>query len=229
MITSLFKLRPAMVAMTVVTLILGFLIVAQLRTQSSGSPLDSLTANDLTTLIGNLNTRNEGLRDQVAALRTQLADLNTSGSSTTTTLDQLDTSIDRVRAWSGAAAATGPGVRIMVRGAISGTGIEDLLNELRNAGAEALAVGGVRIVAGTVVAGPAGGISVDNTPLRNPVEILVIGNPEAITGSLTRAGGIIAQLSATYPGTDFVVEPAGSLTVPATKQSLSPSHGSPKL
>ena len=44
-------------------------------------------------------------------------------------------------------------IAITVRGQIGGDGIEDLLNELRNAGAEAIAVDGVRIVMGVVVAG----------------------------------------------------------------------------
>ena len=226
---GLLRLRPAMLAMSVVTLILGFLIVAQIRSQNGGSPLDALSAAELTTLVGNLNTRNEELRSQVAELRTQLSTINASGSSSTSTLDQLQTSLDRVRAWSGATAATGPGVRITISGPISGTGIEDLVNELRNAGAEAISVGGVRVIAGTVVAGPAGSISVENTLLKSPFEVVAIGNPEALTGSLTRAGGIIAQLTATYHGSDLGVEPVSSVTVPATTRQMTPIYGQPKI
>ena len=52
--------------------------------------------------------------------------------------------------------STGPGVTISVRGAIDGSGVEELINELRNAGAEAIATGGVRVVTGVVVSGAAG-------------------------------------------------------------------------
>ena len=42
---------------------------------------------------------------------------------------------------------------ITVRGPIDGPGVEDLVNELRNAGAEAIAIDDVRLVPGVVVDG----------------------------------------------------------------------------
>jgi uncharacterized protein YlxW (UPF0749 family) len=123
----------------------------------------------------------------------------------------------------------GPGVRITVTGPLPGSAIEDLLNELRNAGAEAIGVDDVRMVPGDVVAGPAGQLSVDNTALDDPFEVSAIGNAEALTGTLTRAGGIIAQLAATYPDAQLTVTPVSNLQLPATVRSLAPSHGHPKL
>ena len=50
----------------------------------------------------------------------------------------------------------GEGVTITVSGPIGGPGVEELLNELLTAGAEAVAVEEVRVVPGSVVAGPPG-------------------------------------------------------------------------
>ena len=103
--------------------------------------------------------------------------------------------------WAGLSPVTGPGVRVTLRGDAAGErGRTDLLNELRNAGAEAIAVGGVRVVAWTVVAGPPGGLSVENRPLVGAIEVEAIGNPSTLTGSLTRAGGVVAQLAGDLPG-----------------------------
>ena len=100
--------------------------------------------------------------------------------------------------WAGIDPVIGPGVPITVGGPIAGTAVEELINELRNAGAEALAIDDVRLVDGTVVAGePGGSPSRGGSP--TPSRSVAIGDAETLTGSLTRAGGVIAQIAATDP------------------------------
>jgi uncharacterized protein YlxW (UPF0749 family) len=70
---------------------------------------------------------------------------------------------------------------------------------------------------------------VENTALDDPFEVAAVGNAETLTGSLTRSGGIIAQLAATYPDAQLTVTPVGSLQLPATTRSLAPVNGRPKL
>ena len=89
--------------------------------------------------------------------------------------------------------------------------MEELLNELRNAGAEALSIEQVRAVNGTVVAGEPGALSVEGRILPDPFEISAIGNAETLTGTLTRAGGVIAQIAATDPAAQLTVTPVTSL------------------
>jgi uncharacterized protein YlxW (UPF0749 family) len=134
-----------------------------------------------------------------------------------------------VRLYAGIDPATGPGVVITIRGPIDGSGVEDLVNELRNAGAEAMAVESVRLVPGVVTVGAAGAVTVDGVPLADPFELLAIGAPDKLTGSLTRSGGIIAQLAATLPDVVVEVTPLERLDVPATERELVPGHGRPRL
>ena len=110
----------------------------------------------------------------------------------------------RVRAYAGLDPVAGPGVTISIDGPIDGPGVEELINELRNAGAEAIAVGPVRVVPGVVVTGAPGAAAVDGVPLEDGFEVAAIGAPDKLTGSLTRSGGVIAQLAATQP--DVVVD-----------------------
>jgi uncharacterized protein YlxW (UPF0749 family) len=210
-------------AVALVALVLGALVVAQARGQASGSGLEDRSAQDLTLLVANLTTRNDQLRGEVADLDRQLTSLQTSGSRGGTAAGQLRTDLVRVRTWAGLEAAEGPGVRVVVRGPAPAAAIGDLVNELRNGGAEALAVGGVRLVASSVVAGDAGALSVENTLLEDPIEIVAIGNSAALTGTLTRAGGIVAQVQATWPDIAVEVVPLQRLAVPATDQDLAPA------
>jgi uncharacterized protein YlxW (UPF0749 family) len=212
-----------------VALILGLLVVVQLRSQSTGTGLEALSAQELTVLVGNLNARNDQLREEIATTEKELADLQGAQSRGETSVDQLRIDLVRVRAWTGLDAVTGSGIRITIAGPIAGAGVEDLLNELHNAGAEALAVAGVRVVAGTVVSGAAGSLSVENTALDDPFEIAAVGNSPTLTGSLTRSGGIVAQLAATDPEARITVVPVEAILIPATDRDLLPAHGTPRL
>jgi uncharacterized protein YlxW (UPF0749 family) len=214
---------------TFVAAILGVLVVAQLRSQAANPGLSNLTAQELTLVIANVNTRNEQDRAEVAALERQLATLTDARDRGESALGALRSDLANLRAWAGLTAVVGPGVSIRVSGQIGGEAIEDLLNELRNAGAEAIAVEDVRVVPGTVVFGAPGGLSVENTPLPDGFEIRAIGSPQIITGTLTRGGGVIAQLGASYPEATISVTPLEGVSIPATERDLVPGHGQPSL
>jgi uncharacterized protein YlxW (UPF0749 family) len=108
-------------------------------------------------------------------------------------------------------------------------GVEELINELRNAGAEAIAVGDVRVVTGVVVLGGRGGAQIDGTILGDSFEVEAIGAPDKLTGSLTRSGGVIAQLAATQQDVVVTVTPVDRIELPATTRTLVPAHGRPRL
>jgi len=143
--------------------------------------------------------------------------------------DELSGDLERIRAWSGVTPVSGQGILITVAGPISGDGVEDLLNELRNAGAEAIAVDDVRIVPGVVVAGAPGELSIENQPIGDAFEIRAIGSPQILTGTLTRTGGVIAQVTATYEGTRLSVTPIDSMLLPATDRTAAPTYAQPRL
>jgi uncharacterized protein YlxW (UPF0749 family) len=216
-------------SITIVTAILGVLVVAQLRSQAANPGLSNLSAQELTLVIANVNDRNEGLRSEVAALERQVAFLTDAHDRGVSALDELRADLAALEAWAGLTPVFGPGVSIRVSGGIGGEGIEDLLNELRNAGAEAIAVEDVRVVPGTVVFGEPGALSVENTPLLDGFEIRAIGSPQILTGTLTRGGGVIAQLSATSEDLTITVTPLDTVSIPATERDLVPGHGTPSL
>ncbi len=215
--------------MTAVAVILGVLVVAQLRGQDTAKGLASLSTQELTVLVANLTTRNDQLRTEIASLERQLLDLGAAKARGESAVDSLRTDLAKIRAWSGLTGVTGPGVTVTTRGRIGGDGVEDLINELWNAGAEAVAVADVRVVPGVVVAGAPGAISVDDTALQDGFTIIAIGSPQILTGSLTRAGGVIAQLSAVYPDARVTVTPLDRVAVPATDRTLVPADARPRL
>jgi uncharacterized protein YlxW (UPF0749 family) len=222
--------RPAaQLALTAVALVLGFLVVLQLRSTDPGADLAGRTAQELTVIIANLNLRNDQLRGEIAGRERDLRDLQGSRARGESTLGDLKDDLDRIRAWSGLEPVEGRGVRLTVAGPLDGEAAMDLLNELRNAGAEAMAVGGVRIVGSTVVAGPPGDLTVEGRPLESPLLIDAVGSPDGLTGALTRPGGIVTLLEATRPDVEVTVTPIDRLALPATSRPAIPAHGRPTL
>jgi uncharacterized protein YlxW (UPF0749 family) len=212
-----------------VAFVLGLLVVVQIRSQTGISGLGTLSSQDLTLLVANLNTRNDQLRTEIASIDRQLETVETGGSRGATSADELRATLTRIRAWAGLDAVGGNGITIVVRGPIDGPAIEDLVNELRNAGAEAIAIEDVRVVPGTVIGGGEGSVSVDDTALDDPFTIRAIGTPASLTGSLTRAGGIVAQMAATHPETTIEVGETSGMILPATARDLIPDHGRLRL
>ena len=216
-------------SITAVAFVLGLLVVVQLRVQQSSTGLGGLSAQELTLLVANLSTRNDQLRAEVSTLERELSTIASNQSRGRDSVDALRADLARIRAWTGLEAVYGPGVTITIEGRIDGPAIEDLLNELRNAGAEALAIEDTRVVPGIVAAGAPGEVLVDGARLPDPFEIRAIGSPQTLTGSLTRVGGVIAVLGATHPGALITVTPVERMELPATTRTMAPTHGQPRL
>lgn len=223
------RARRHQLTIAAVTFLLGVLVVIQLRTQASSTAFAGLSSQDLTVLVANLDDRNDQLRTAVATLERELDVIAQNTERGDASLDELRADLRRVRLYAGIDPAIGPGVSIMVRGPIDGPGIEDLVNELRNAGAEAIAIDDIRLVPGVVAVGPAGAVALGEVVLEESFTLSAIGAPDKLTGSLTRPGGIIAQLSATQPDVIVDVTPLDRVGVPATERQLVPSHGHPRL
>jgi uncharacterized protein YlxW (UPF0749 family) len=209
--------------------LLGFLVIVQLRSQAQEQAFSSLTVQDLTELVANVTTRNNQLREDIAALERQRQAVSAAVQRGDTSATEIRSDLTHVLAWSGGVGVTGAGVSLTVTGPLPPEAVNELVNELRNAGAEAIAIGGTRLVAGVVVGGQASSLLVGGLPLGGPLELDAIGQPETLAGSLTRVGGPLAQLAARYPDATIRVVPQDLLTIPATHRDLMPALGKPRL
>jgi uncharacterized protein YlxW (UPF0749 family) len=219
----------ARLAVGAVLCILGFLVVVQLKSQSTDQGLNGLSVQELTELVANLTTRNNQLRDEIATLERQHASVEGAVARGDTSAVQVRADLNRVLGWSGRLGVTGAGVRVSVMGDLPGDALELLLNELRNAGAEAIAIDDTRIVAGDVPNGPSGEVMIGDRPLEGAVELVAVGQPQTLAGSLTRAGGPIAQLAARFPEAVITVSAEDLVVVPASTRSLAPVLGRPRI
>jgi uncharacterized protein YlxW (UPF0749 family) len=220
----------ALLAVTTVAFVLGVLLVMQLRAQNSAGGLEQLSAADLTVLIANLNDRNNLLRTEVAGLEADLRGVEASGASGEGNVGRLRSDLSRLRMWAGLAAIEGRGIVVTVSGPITADAVNDLLDELRLAGAEAIAIEDVRVVAGTTVAGQATALAAEDRSLGSVFEITAIGSPPALQAILDRSGGIVSRIAVGQPDVIVEVTPSDApLQLPATRRDLTPAGATPRI
>ncbi|WP_432643046.1 DUF881 domain-containing protein [Acidaminococcus sp.] len=101
-----------------------------------------------------------------------------------------------------------------------------LLNELRAAGAEALALNKERLLDVSEVrcAGPT--VSVNNTRFTPPYEIRAIGDPKTLESALRLRGGVVETLK--FWGINVHVKRSDSVEVPAFKGTRHFEYAKPK-
>lgn len=221
--------RGGRVAVFVVAILLGFLAVTQWRSQAASDGLAPLSVQELGELVANLTTRNNQLRDEIRIIERQRDAVAAAVERGDSSAVQIRSDLSRVLGWSGALGVTGTGVRVLIEGPLPGDAVGELINELRNAGAEGVSIGAIRVVPGVVVTGPAGTLVVTGIPLADPLELLAIGDPGSLSGSMTRAGGPIAQFAARYPDVTITVDTADRLSLPPTDRDLGPKLGRPRI
>lgn len=202
---------------SVIALFLGFAAVTQVHSQDVFSrSLNLETPASLTTLIANLSETNNELRNEIFDLRRDVADAQDAISSGRGTLTEAERQVAQLRVFSAQSAVTGPGVAVQIDGPFDQQALSDLVNELRNAGAEAISVNEMRVGPKSYFTGPtANVVAVDGRPLRGPWTVRAIGSPDVVYVAMTRTGGIIGQFELIYTHTRFAVTKETALDLPA--------------
>jgi uncharacterized protein YlxW (UPF0749 family) len=214
--------RIAQLSLFAVALLIGILLVAQLRSQARPTEISSLPAQELSQLIDTLGERNRELRTGLADLRETLREYRVAGSQGQSALDVTREDLRRITAFGGLAAVEGQGLVLEVEGQLDAIALNDLINELRNAAAEAVAVDGIRITHRSVaVQGPTS-LVIDGVEVGTQFTISAIGDPDGLLNAMERPGGIIAQLEQFIQAT-IVATQSDDILVPATEANIQPT------
>jgi uncharacterized protein YlxW (UPF0749 family) len=216
----------AQLSLFVVALLIGVLAVGQLRSQARPAEISTLSAQELSTLIETLTTRNRELRTGLADIREQVRQYQVSGPQSQSALQVSREDLRRITAFGGLAAVDGQGIEMDVNGDLDPIALNDLVNELRNAGAEAIAVDGVRITARSVAIQGPRALKIDGVDVGRRFTLRAIGSPDGLLSAMQRPGGIISQLKLFISAT-IEIRQVQSLVLPASAVSLLPVVGKP--
>ena len=205
--------RGLHVVMLVIFMILGFALATQVRAQRS-DPLEGLSEQDLVTVLDELGTQEQNLRNRRGELSSELDDLRSAASEADAREQATRKAQTQAQIAAGTVAVHGPGVTVGVTdpGAnLTPTQFVQTLGELRNAGAEAIELNGVRLSTRSAFTGQAGSIVVDGTPISSPYTWKVIGEGQTIATALDIQAGSAAQMRA--KGATVTITPVDDLSI----------------
>jgi uncharacterized protein YlxW (UPF0749 family) len=192
----------------------------QFRTQGKiAKNLITESSADQAQIISNLYDANVALRKEVDDLDRQLR--NHAEISDQARAGELAADLQKFRIVNGAVPVLGPGIELTIAADVRSEDIIDLINELRNAGAETLALNGVRVTFRSAVRSQHGTIVLDNQELMAPYVFTAIGAPEILERALTRKGGLVSYLQTTYPEGRIDVAKSSRLSLPSAVASAS--------
>lgn len=215
------------VLLAVVLMALGFLVVVQVRAGRTLSGQEEVPTRNVYALAALLRQEREARRAlevQVAALTRRLEEFETAAARRKTAEEGLGRELHALRIAVGLVPLKGPGVVVTVDdGPAPGGGqappvvqyvdLAGIANELWAAGAEAVAISGVRVTATTGLSQVGGTIVADGKRLSPPYTVVAIGDPQTLEGALTIRGGIVEGLRAL--GLRIATSRRKSVTVPA--------------
>ena len=201
-------------------LVLGLLVtVAVLRPGAQEEQWRTARTEDLVQILDDLGSRQDRLEAESARLTVLQGELESG--STAQALAEARRRLEALRVVTGTAPVVGPGLTITIRdpdGVVDAPVLVDAIQELRDAGAEALQVGTTRVVVDTWFADTDEGVAVDGEPLASPIRILAIGDPDTMAAALSIPGGVADSVRTR--GADFasstVADLSISVTVPET-------------
>lgn len=218
--------RIAQLSLFVVAGLIGVLLVGQLRSQARPIELSNLSPQELSGLVETLQQRNVELTNALAELREQVRDYERAEVQGQSTLELTREELTRVRAFAGLEPVVGQGIAITMTGPFDPTAVNDLVHELRNAGAEAISIDGIRITGRSVAVLGASAMEIDGRPLDETIEVLAIGYPTGLQSSIERPGGLKTYLEQSLDVT-MSIETRRNLRLPATERDLAPTVAEP--
>lgn len=226
---ALLSWRPGRVHLLVGLLLglLGFTLVVQARqTQTEG--LASLRQSDLVQILDNVSQRSSRLEEETRELQ-QTRDRLRSGSDAASAAEQAARErLEVLGILAGTIAATGPGIQLDIEdpdNRVTAAILLDAVQELRDAGAEAMQLEMVRVVASTSFVDGVNGVLVDGTRLTAPYRFLVIGDTQTLASALNIPGGVLDTLQ--QNGATGTVTPRDDVAVTALRQVSAPEYARP--
>ena len=200
--------------LTIMCIGIGFILVTQLRTyETISSDVGNLSAEERSVVIIGLIDRNNAAEREIASLQAQNADYERTTSNGTSNLQKLVDDLTRLRAQSGAVQVRGTGVLITVDYALRAADVMALINEIRNASAEAIAINNQRIVTRTTIDEENGVLLVDGIPQAPPYQIAALGDSNTLMGALNRIGGLL-KIWNEIDGVSVRIEASDNLILP---------------
>ena len=180
-------------------LALGFAAVVQVQSNSGDAAYVGARQDELISLINSLSLASQRAENEIAQLEQTRNSLLNDTQARRTALERARQRADELGILAGTLPAVGSGIQVTIKDPDGAVGSNNLINgiqELRDAGAEAIELNNtVRVVAQTALRdGPNGGVVVDGETIAAPYVIEAIGGPHNLASALDLRRGFTYEV-----------------------------------
>lgn len=215
--------------------LLGFSLVTQAR-QTQEQDYSTLSQSDLVRLLDDVNRESERLDRNARDLQQTQEQLRSGSDRAEAAQRAARERLDVLGILAGTEPARGAGITLRVddpQGQVRAAQLLDTVQELRDAGAEAIEVTSgavsVRVVAQTSFVDPVDpgttGVTIDRLTLQPPYQFTAVGDPPTMSSALDIPGGVLETLR--QSGARGTVRSADDLTITATREVTRPRYAVP--
>lgn len=186
----------------IVAVVLGlvaFLAVVQVRQNLADDGYANARREDLIEILDGLGQSTRRLESEISELEARKTQLSSGADRAENARAQAEQQIKVLGILAGTLPAQGPGVRITLtdpNAKIESGNLLDAIEELRDAGAEAIQINGkVRVVASTDFTDDPPGIRIDGETLQPPYVIEAIGDSHNLSEAANFPGGLVSEIT----------------------------------
>lgn len=231
------KQKSLAIAMGIVCFALAMVIAIQLKTMRSANSVVSQTFvdNELRDSVLKWKEKYDKTLVDLEQSEKDLENIRELSTKDNDELQEVQNQIKKNNVLLGNTDVQGPGVVITVRDAnnvlserdslnsylIHDGDLRDIVNELNNAGAEAISINGQRVVNSTAITCEGNVIKVNSEKIGSPFTIEAIGSQDLLYG-LNRIGGILSQLK--EYGRNVDIKKANNVKIPKYSNVITPKY-----
>ncbi|WP_433168724.1 DUF881 domain-containing protein [Kribbella sp. CA-247076] len=185
------------VMLVAAAVVLGFLLAVAASQNYRSAPEAEKQRKELITRIDQADSQLTTMRTRQTQLADEVRRLQAAGLSNTSAGTALQQQLDALELQTGAIAVTGPGIKAVVddakdadkEGRLLDVDLQQLVNGLWTAGAEAISVNGHRLTSMTAIRGAGSAITVDYSSLTPPYTVLAIGDTATMPARFAQSSG----------------------------------------
>lgn len=236
------KFSAANIAIGVVCLLMAFAVTLQVRSVIRNREVSSADSKRIDVVQAELRSQQKKSEEylmQVLELKETLKTYQDASSQEEGTLKTMSQQLQKAQVIAGLTEVKGPGINVTLRDSRNKEQIFDnpnlevihdgdllsVINELRDAGAEALALNGERLLATSEVRCAGATVSVNNNRYSEPFEITAIGDPVNMENALLMRNGVYDTL--TYYGLEVSIKKLSDVTIKGYQGAINFKYAQP--
>jgi uncharacterized protein YlxW (UPF0749 family) len=214
-----FKPSRGQAIVAVVLALVACVAVVQVRVNRADDGYQNARREDLIAILDGLGQNTRRLESEITELEERKNSLSSSADKAQTARQQAEAQVRTLGILAGTLPAQGPGVRITLNdpeGKMTSGNLLDAIEELRDAGAEAIQINGsVRVVASTDFVDDTRAIRVDGQKMTSPYVIEAIGESHNLAEAANFPGGLVSEVTGPQVGGTAEVNELGTVSITA--------------